>query len=107
MKKLFALLLVLALGITPVLAESAWQDGVFTGAAAGMGGDVCVEVTISGGKIESVVVTDHKETAGISDPALETIPAAIVEAQSTDVDSVAGATMSCDGLKNAIDSVLK
>lgn len=106
MKKLFALLLVLALGITPVLAESAWQDGVFTGAAAGMGGDVCVEVTISGGKIESVVVTDHKETAGISDPALETIPAAIVEAQSTDVDSVSGATITSDAIKAAVDAAL-
>ena len=51
-------------------------------------------------------VLSHSETLGISDPAIEQIPAAIVEAQSTDVDGVAGATVTSDAIKNAVKDAL-
>ena len=72
----------------------------------GMGGDVTVKVTMDGDKIASVEVIDHKETEGISDPAIEGIPAAIVEAQSTEVDNVSGATMTSTAIKNAVNDAL-
>ena len=52
--------------------------------------------------ISDVQVLSHSETLGISDPAIEQIPAAIVEAQSTDVDGVAGATVTSDAIKAAV-----
>ena len=57
-----------------------------------IGGEVKVKVTMDGDKIAKIDVLSHSETSGISDPAFEQIPAAIIEKQSADVDVVAGAT---------------
>ena len=42
-----------------------------------MGGAVRVSVTVNDGAITAVEVLEHKETPGISDPALEKLPAAV------------------------------
>lgn len=81
-------------------------DGVYTGTGAGMQSNIVVDVTVKDGKITSVDVVSHNETPGISDAAIETIPAAIVEAQSTDVDAVATATFTSNGIKEAVDNAL-
>ena len=88
------------------LADAMPADGVYEGSANGMGGAVKVSVTVSGGKITAVEVVEHNETAGISDPAIEQIPAKIVDAQSTDVDAVAGATVTSEAIKEAVKAAL-
>ncbi len=88
------------------LADAMPADGVYEGSANGMGGAVKVAVTVSGGKITAVEVVEHSETAGISDPAIEQIPAKIVEAQSTDVDAVTGATVTSEAIKAAVKAAL-
>ena len=79
-----------------------YTPGTYTGTAAGKNGDVKVEVTFSANAIDSVKVVEHSETAGISDGAIENIPAAIVENQSLAVDTVAGATITSDAILNAV-----
>ena len=98
MRKFLSLLLalVMVLCCIPAVAETA--DGVYEGTGAGLNGASKVSVTVSGGKITEVKVLEHSETAGISDPAIEKIPAAIVEAQSADVDIVSGATFTSKGI---------
>jgi len=91
--------------------ENEWQavelaENEKLGTAKGMGGDVTVKVTMDGDKIAAVEVVSQNETAGISDPALEKVPAAIVEANSADVDGVAGATVTSDAIKNAVKDAL-
>ncbi len=88
------------------LADAMPADGVYESSANGMGGAVKVTVTVSGGKITAVEVGEHNETAGISDPAIEQIPAKIVEAQSADVDAVAGATVTSEAIKEAVKAAL-
>ena len=51
-------------------------------------------------------VLSHNETSGISDSAFEQIPAAIIEAQSADVDVVAGATKTSEALIAAVKDAL-
>lgn len=106
--KFFSILLALALLLScaGVWAEPALQDGVFSGSAMGMGGELSVEVIIEDGAIKAIDVTSQKETPGISDPALEKVPAAILEAQSTAVDSVSGATVTSGAIKEAVDAAL-
>lgn len=90
MKKVLSWLLCCMLLLTPacVLAE----DGIFEGTGAGHGGDLTVTMEVKDGKITSVTVKEsHQETPGISDAAIETLPASIVEHQSLAVDTVAGA----------------
>ena len=96
MKKLLALALALCMITGCALADT------YVGAGKGNNGDIQVEVSFDGEKIESVTVKEHAETPGISDPALATIPGAIVEAQSVDVDAVAGATNTSNGIKLAV-----
>ena len=79
-----------------------YTPGTYTGTAAGKNGDVKVEVTFSANAIDSVKVVEHSETAGISDGAIENIPAAIVENQSLAVDTVSGATVTSDAILNAV-----
>ena len=103
MKRLLAMLIALTLAVFGfgALAEGA-ADGTYTAAGEGKDGPVVVETTFEGGKIVSVVVTEQNETPEIAGLPLEQIPAAIVEANAYDVDSVTGATVTSDAIKAAV-----
>ncbi len=77
-----------------------------TGTGEGFGGDVTVTVTKEGDKITSVVAVGEKETAGIGSNAIEQLPAKIVEANSTDVDVIAGATYTSNAIIYAVNNAL-
>ena len=83
-----------------------YTDGVYEGTGTGKNGDIKVEVTVENGNISSIVLKDHAETPGIYEPAEAGVTAAIIESQTTDVDSVAGATMTSDGIKQAVADAL-
>ena len=88
---------------TEAAAEAGiYTPGTYTGVGTGKNGDVKVEVTFSANAIESVKVVEHAETAGISDGAIENMPAAIVEAQSLAVDTVSGATVTSEAILAAV-----
>lgn len=82
------------------------SDGTYTGSGKGYGGPIEVEVTVTDGAISDINILDHSETAGVSDEAFEIIPDAIISENSTDVDSVSGATVSSEGIKAAVNDAL-
>lgn len=108
MRKILSLImaLVMALSLSPMAMAESFTDGTYTGSGKGMMGNIEVSVTVEGGKITAVEVTSQSETAGISDPALETIPQAIVDAQSWEVDAVAGATFTSNGIMEAVKNAI-
>ena len=81
-------------------------ENEYIGEANGFGGTVKVKVTMDGDKIAKIEVLSHSETAGVSDPAFESIPEAIINAQSTQVDAVAGATISSKAIMAAVEDAL-
>lgn len=87
-------------------AAGKYTPGTYEASAAGMNGDVKVSVTVDANAITAVEVVEHAETPGISDPAIEQIPAAIVEANSAEVDAVAGATVTSKAIMAAVTSAL-
>lgn len=88
---------------TPEAAQGKYTAGTYTGVSKnGRNGEVKAEVTLTADAIGSVKITEHSETAGISDPAIESIPAAIVEHQSLGVDVVAGATITSNAILEAV-----
>ena len=103
---LLSLILVASLGIAPAIAQ-AYADGEYQGSAKGMGGDLHVVVLVKDGKITDITVGEHKETPGIGDMAIEQVPQAIIEQQSTEVDSVTGATITSDAIKEAVKNALE
>lgn len=89
------------------VSEAGYADGVYTGTAEGFGGDITVQVTISGGKIVSVeIISAEDETPSYLKQA-ERVTDRIVAAQSTDVDVVSGATYSSCGIINAAAEALE
>ena len=87
-------------------AEETLADNEYIGEGEGFGGTIKVKVTVDGDKISKIEVLSHGETAGVSDPAFETIPDAIIAAQSTDVDVAAGASFSSKGIIDAVKDAL-
>ena len=87
-------------------AAVALKDGTYQGTGRGMASDIVVDVVVAGGKIESVTVVSASDTPGIFEAAVEQIPAKIVEAQSANVDVVAGATMTSNGVIAAVEAAL-
>ena len=103
-KNVFAIVLaVLMLFSAGAMAMTA---GTYEAEANGIGGPVKVAVTVSETAIESVEIVSHSETAGISDPAIEKIPAAIVEGQTLAVDAVAGASVTSGAILTAVEQAL-
>ena len=88
-------------------AETLFVPGQYTGSAEGRNGAVTVEVAVDAEKILSVTVKEHSETPGISDPAFEKLPAAIVDAQGLGVDAVAGCTISSEAILEAAADALR
>ena len=80
----------------------AYTPGTYTATGTGKGGDVVVEVEFDETSIKSVDVVSHNETRYVSDVALETIPAQIVEYQSLNIDSVSGATLTSHAILSAV-----
>lgn len=108
MKKVLAWLLCLtmAMGLMGLAQAEGGTDGVWEGVGAGRNGDIKVNVTVAGGAITAIEVTEHAETPGISDPALENVSAAIIAHQSLAVDSTSGATITSDGVLEAVTAAL-
>lgn len=84
-----------------------YKDGTYTGSGEGKYGPIKVEVSVEKGKISTIKVLEHSETPGLSDPALENIPQDIIKAQSTEVSAVSGATVTSNGIIQAVNDSLK
>lgn len=107
MKKIVTVILAFLMSVTlSVNGMADYAAGTYTGTAAGRNGDVTVEVVLSNDAIESVAVTAHQETPGISDAALTAIPAAIVEKQSLAIDAITGATITSVAIIDAVEAAL-
>lgn len=103
-KKVWAILM--ALLLLTASGALAMTAGTYEAEGTGIGGTVKVAVTVSETAIEKVEVLAHSETAGICDPAIERIPAAIAEKQSLAVDTVAGATITSRAILEAAEAAL-
>ena len=105
MKRFLAALLcimMLSLNCAAIAEGASFAAGTYSATVEGRNGPLTVEVTFTNDAIESVAVTEHTETAGISDSAIANIPARIVDAQSLGIDSVSGATITSDAIVKAV-----
>ncbi len=86
--------------------EVVTAENEFIGSAMGMGGEVVVKVTMDGETISAVEVVKHGETEGIGDKAITVVPGEIVEAQSSEVDAVGGATITSNAIMQAVKNAV-
>ena len=88
-------------------APGAYKDGECFGKASAYNGNVEVKVTISGGKITAIDIVKTKDDEEYFFDAQKKVIPEILEKQSTDVDAVAGATTSSEGICHAVEKALE
>lgn len=91
--------------LTAVEDASSYKDGTYYGTGTGFGGTLKVQVDISGGKISSVQLVESNDGAEYISKA-SSIFDRIVASQSTNVDTVSGATYSSVGIIQAVRNAL-
>lgn len=91
--------------IAAVQDAAAYKDGTYYGTGKGFAGTMKVKVDIAGGKIASISIVSTKDGDSYVKSASSLIDT-IVEKQSTNVDTVSGATFSSRGIISAVRSAL-
>ena len=81
-------------------------NGTFTGEGEGYGGKVTADVEISDSLIKNISVTGEDETHKYWTKAKKIVPK-MIERQTWDVDAVSGATLSSNGIRNAVKQALQ
>ncbi|MCL1837172.1 MAG: FAD-dependent oxidoreductase [Treponema sp.] len=99
------LVLVLACG-TSGGAKTPMDAGTYAATVRGMHGPLTVQVELSTNAITGVKVTNHAETPGISDWAVELIPQRVIEKQSLAVDVVTGVTVTSRAILGGVENCL-
>ncbi len=91
--------------LSAISEPSAYRDGTYTGTGSGFAGPITVQVVVSGGQIADITVLSTSDDSPYIDNAT-TLLSHIVALQSTNVDTVSGATYSSVGLIEAVRNAL-
>lgn len=91
--------------VAQVEDAAAYKDGTYYGSGTGFGGPLKVMVEISGGKIASIQIVENSDGSDYISKAASLIDS-IVTTQSTNVDTVSGATYSSVGIIQAVRDAL-
>lgn len=82
-----------------------YQDGVYVGSGSGFAGAITVQVAISGGKITDISIISTNDDSPYINSASSLLQN-IIALQSTNVDTISGATFSSVGLIEAVRNAL-
>lgn len=83
------------------------KDGVYEGEATGYRDGLVVSVEIENNSIICIEIIDHNEQKShFYQPAMDQVPAEIIDSQSLDVDTVSGSTFTSVGIINAVKDAL-
>ena len=91
--------------VAQVEDAAAYKDGTYYGSGTGFGGPLKVMVEISGGKIASIQIVENSDGSDYISKAASLINS-IIATQSTNVDTVSGATYSSVGIIQAVRDAL-
>ena len=83
---------------------SAYIPGTYSASASGMGGDVTVTITVDEKSILEAVINADGETASIGQVAAKDLADQIMERQSYMIDSVSGASITSEAVRQAVES---
>lgn len=86
--------------------EKVVADGKYTVEVIGHEGTIVVATMFDNQEIKSVEVVSQSETQGIGTYATKDMPGRIVEAQSINVDSISGATVTSNAVKQAVSQAI-
>lgn len=82
------------------------NERFYEGISAGYRGPIHVQVCMSGGFITEIIVIDSSEDRFVGGAAMEELIDAVIEYNSTDVDTVSGATITSKGFLEAVNNAI-
>ena len=91
--------------VAAVEEPDGYKDGIYYGTGTGFGGPLKVKVEISDGKITSIQIVENSDGSSYISKASALI-SSIISKQSTNVDTVSGATYSSVGIIQAVRDAL-
>lgn len=83
-----------------------YKDGTYEGNGTGFGGEICVQVRIENGMLQSAQVTEAKKETPEYLASAQELLKDVVATQSAEVDTVSGATLSSNGILAAVRQAL-
>ncbi len=92
---------------TTTTTAKTYKDGTYTASAYGYDGNVTITIVISNDKITSITGSTDESDDWYFDTAKSSIFNAILNTQSTSVDTVSGATYSSNAIISAVNTCLK
>lgn len=108
MKRVFSSIcaLAMAIGLAGCGSESTgtaslYTPGTYSDTQKGFGDDVTVTIETDADKITNVTITGEQETPDRGGAAIPKLQSAILDAQSSEVDGISGATITSDAVKKA------
>ena len=91
---------------TTITDFSELKDGTYSGTGQGRNGNINVSVVVKDGKVTSITIESSNEDAQYFNKAKSTVINEIISNQSIDVQTVSGATMSSNGIIDAVANAL-
>lgn len=82
------------------------DDGSFEAVATGHNGEIKLSVTFKDNKIEAIDVKESSETPVVADTGFEEIIARILEHQTSNVDTITGATVTSNAVRSAVSKAI-
>lgn len=92
--------------VSQTASQGTYTDGTYEGSGQGYRGEIKVKVTVSGGSITSIDVESHSDDSDFFNRAKNTVISEILAEQTTDVQTVSGATYSSRGIMQAVANAL-
>ena len=83
-----------------------YNAGTYEGTGEGYTGPILLRVTVSSQAITDIEVLGHTETPGLGSVAIEELSDTVIDANSTDVDGISGASASSNGFLSAVEDAL-
>lgn len=93
-------------GVAQTEPQTKYVDGTYEGLGTGKNPGIKVRVTIKNDNITDITIISYNDNEEYFSEAAAVIPGSIIEAQSTNVDTVCGATLSSNGIIKAVADAL-
>ena len=87
-------------------AQGQYTDGIYTGSASGYKGETAVQVTVKNGYITDITILSTGDDEAFFNKAKNTVISEILSSQSTQVDTVTGATFSSNAIIHGVSDAL-
>ncbi len=88
-------------------SKKSYKEGQYQGEGMGKNGPVLVQIRIKDGFMDRIDVLDHNENVAVAEGAFDTLTKEMIKEQTSDVDTVAGATISSRAFKDGVREALQ